>query len=129
MQRVKSYKYGEDIAENSVVKFSDEGVVVKCKSPLDKPCGVALFAGKQGAMGDVVRAGEVLVNTSGAVTAGDFLMADEEAKTCSFILDATAFKNATATALIGYTIGQIEESATTDAKLWMQVNIAPVKIK
>ncbi len=129
MQRVKSYKYGEDIAENSVVKFSDEGVVVKCKSPLDKPCGVALFAGKQGAMGDVVRAGEVLVNTSGAVTAGDFLMTDEEAKACSFILDATAFKNATATALIGYTIGQIEESATIDAKLWMQVNIAPVKIK
>lgn len=129
MQRVKSYKYGEDIAENSVVRFSDEGVVVKCKSPLDKPCGVALFAGKQGAIGDVVRAGEVLINTSGAVAAGDLLMADESAKGCSFTLDAEAFTNASASALMGYTIGQIEESATTDAKLWMQVNIAPVKIK
>lgn len=129
MQRIKSYKYGEDIAENSVVKFSDEGVVVNCKSPLDKPCGIALFAGKQGAIGDVVRAGEVLVNTSGAVTAGDLVMADENAKACSFTLDAETFTSASASTLMAYTVGQIEESATTDAKLWLQVNITPVKVK
>lgn len=129
MQRIKSYKYGEDIAENSVVKFSEENVVVKCKSPLDKPCGVALFAGKQGAIGDVVRAGEVLVNTSGAVAAGDLVMADEDAKACSFTLDAEVFTSASASTLMAYTVGQIEESATTDAKLWLQVNIAPVKVK
>lgn len=129
MSRVKSYKYGEDIAENTIVKFSQEGVIVKCTSPLDKPCGVTLFAGKKDAVGDVVREGEVLVNTSGAVDAGDIVMASDEAKACTFKLDDTAFSNAEASALIGYTVGQIEESATDDAKLWLQVNIAQIKVK
>ncbi len=129
MQRIKSYRYGEDIAENTIVKFQDEETVVKCTSPLDVPCGVAIFAGKKGAMGDVARSGEVLVNTSGAVTAGDIVVADEDGKANTFTLEADAFKDSEASSLLAYIVGQIEESATSDAKLWLQVNIAPVKVK
>lgn len=129
MTRVKSYKYGEDIAEHTIVKFSEENTIVKCSSPFDKPCGVTLFAGKQGATGDVVRAGEVLVNTSEAVESGDFVVSNEDAQACVFNLDADVFKNAEASTPIAYSIGQIEESASADAKLWLQVNITPVKVK
>ena len=129
MQRVKSYKYGEDIAENTIVKFQDENTVVKCTSALDAPCGVTLFAGKQGAMGDVVRSGIVLLNTSGAVNAGDLLMTNEDANGCVFNLNSDEFKNSSASALVGYTIGQVEESATSAAKLWANINITPIKVK
>ena len=129
MQRVKSYRYGEDITENTIVKFQDENTVVKCTSALDVPCGVTLFGGMQGAMGDVVRAGEVLINTSEAVSAGDLLMANDEAKGCVFNLNSDEFKNSSASALVGYTIGQVEESATSAAKLWAHINITPIKVK
>lgn len=121
MNLVKSYTYGEDLEERTIVTFSDEGVVKAVKTPFEIPCGVTLFAGKAGAKGDVVRFGRALVKTSEAVNAGDLLMADENGKACKFDLDADVIKNEE-TSKIVFIIGQVEESCSGAADLWVMVN-------
>ena len=126
---VRTYTFGEDLEERTIVKFSAEGEVKAVTSPLDKPCGVTMFAGKKGAKGDVVLFGRTLVKTSGAVNAGDFLMADENAKGCVINLNADVFADAEASTLLGYSIGQVEETATSAAELWTLLNIQPFVLK
>lgn len=125
---VRTYTYGEDLAERTIVKFSAEGEVKAVSSPLDKPCGVTMFAGKKGAKGDVVLFGRTLVKTSGAVNAGDFLMADEDAKGCVINLNADDFVENEDTTFVAYSIGQVEESASGAAELWTLINIHPFVI-
>ena len=126
---VRTYTYGEDLAERTIVKFSAEGEVKAVTSPLDKPCGVTMFAGKEGAKGDVVLFGRTLVKTSGAVNAGDFLMADENGNACVINLNTEDFTNAEESTLLGYSIGQVEETSVSAAELWTLVNIQPFKAK
>ncbi len=122
---IRTFTYGEDLAERTVVKFSAEGEVKAVTSPLDKPCGVTMFAGKQGAKGDVVVFGRTLVKTSGAVQAGDFLMADENGNACTINLEANIFTDNENAVLTAYSIGQVEETSASAAELWTLVNIHP----
>ena len=122
---IRTYTYGEDLAERTVVKFSAEGEVKAATSPLDKPCGITMFAGKKGAKGDVVLFGRTLVKTSGAVQAGDFLMADENGNACTINLDAEVFTNNENNTFTVYSVGQVEETSSSAAELWSLINIHP----
>lgn len=141
MPYIKSYTFGEDLAEHTLVKFSEENTVVKLTSPLDKPCGVTLFAGKKGACGDVVRNGKALVNIAGAVSAGDFLMTDTDGKAIALNPEADELKpvtgeeqdtqetqssTETTTKTTAYVVGQVEETTSSDAILWANINIQPL---
>lgn len=85
---VKSFTFGEAIGEKVAVKFSQEGVVVKASSAADEVCGITLFAGAKGAVGDVLMLGLGKVATSAAVSAGDFLIADANGKLKPFDEDS-----------------------------------------
>lgn len=115
MNLVKSYTYGEEIAERTLVKFSQEGTVVKATSPEDKVCGVAMYHGLSGAKGDVTILGMALVETTGTVNAGDFLMATTGGK--AKVLDLTDIEDGT----IINIVGQALESSSTGAHLWVVI--------
>ena len=112
---VKSYTYGEEIPERVLVKFSQEGTVVKATSPEDNVCGVAMYHGQSGAKGDVKLLGMALVETTGAVNAGDFLMATTGGK--AKVLNLTDIADGT----IINVVGQALETSSTGAHLWVVI--------
>lgn len=114
MELVKSFTFGEEIGEKVAVKFSAEGTVVKATSETDNVCGVTLFAGKQGAMGDVLMLGLGKVVTSGSVTAGDFLVATTGGKMKA--LDVENMEGAVVVA------GRVLETASSAAHLSAIIN-------
>lgn len=151
MPYIKSYTFGEDLPERTLVKFSDENTVVKLTSPLDKPCGVTIYAGTKGAVGDVVRNGKALVDIAGAVEAGDFLMVNADGKAIALDVEAESIKPTTETEetqtqsgegeqteipttstttqkTLAYVLGQVEESVSSDASLWVNINIQPLVV-
>lgn len=145
MPYIKSYTFGEDLPERTLVKFSDENTVVKLTSPLDKPCGVTIYAGTKGAVGDVVRNGKALVNIAGVVEAGDFLMVNANGKAIALDLEDETIKptaeteetqtetetpttTTTAQKTLAYVLGQVEESVSSDASLWVNINIQPLVV-
>jgi hypothetical protein len=111
---IKSFTYGEDIEEKTAVKFSEEGVVVKATSNSDKVCGVTLFTGREGVRGDILMLGLGVVATSGAVNAGDFLVAGENGK-----LEALDLENAEENIVI---VARVLETASSSAHLSAIVN-------
>ena len=111
---VKSFTYGENIGEKTAVKFSAEGIVVKATLPSDKVCGVTLFAGKQGAKGDVLMFGFGTVATSGACAVGDLLIPTTGGK-----LEALDLEEAEGVVFVA---GRVMETASSDAHLKAFIN-------
>ena len=151
MLYIKSYTFGEDLPDRTLVTFSDENTVVKLTSPLDKPCGVTIYAGIKGSVGDVVRNGKALVNIAGAVEAGDFLMVNADGKAIALDIEDESVKptteaenlqtqsnedeqtetpttTTTAQKPLAYVLGQVEESVSSDASLWVNINIQPLVV-
>ena len=118
MNIIKSFTYGESIAEKTPVKFSQEGIVVKATSASDKVCGIALFTGEEGAKGDVLMQGLGVAAVKGACNAGDFLGVDASAK-----LKAVDLSALTEDVVL---VGRVLETASADANLSVIVNIMPV---
>ena len=120
---IKSFTYGEDIGEKVAVKFLQEGVVVKAEAADDKVCGVTLFAGSEGAKGDVLMMGLGQVATSASCVAGDFLAADEDGKVKPIDFDEVQG--------VVFVVGRCLETATGSAVLNAVINpqaiIAPVE--
>lgn len=114
IELVKSFTFGEEIGEKVAVKFSAEGTVVKATSDTDKVCGVTLFAGKQGAVGDVLMMGIGTVATSGSLSAGDFLVATTGGK-----LKALDLENTEGAVTV---VGRVLETASTAAHLSAIIN-------
>lgn len=111
MDIIKSYNFGEDLGEKVAVKFSTEGTVVKATAPTDEICGVTVFAGENGARGDVLLLGLGKVATSGAVNVGEYLVATTGGKFKA--LDTTELDTGDVISVVG----QALESASADAYL------------
>ncbi len=114
MELVKSFTFGEEIGEKIAVKFSAEGIVVKATAASDEVCGVTLFGGQQGAVGDVLMFGLGSVATSDAVDAGDFLVASSDGK-----LEKLDTETAEGTLTV---VGRVLETASAGAHLAAFIN-------